>query len=78
MRRALIAILMSSFLACSGDGIAGSSTVNGAYTLRSINGSSLPYTISGSGANKTEILDDVITLYEGGTYASAAGLSARA
>jgi hypothetical protein len=58
-------------LSCSDDGLTGSSTITGAYSLKTINGSSLPYTVSGSGDNKTEILDDVITLYEGGTYAQS-------
>ena len=31
----------------------------------------MPFTISGSGNNKTDVVDDVITLYEGGTYAES-------
>ena len=58
-------------LACFEDNIVGSPTVSGDYTLRTINGSSLPYTISGSGANKTEIVSDVITLFQGFTYSEA-------
>jgi|SRR5687767_6847711 len=67
MRKVLIALAMLGAVACD-DGIVGSSTVTGDYTLRTINGASLPYTITGSGANKTEIVDDVITLYQGFTY----------
>lgn len=69
MRRALIALIVASSVACLGGGIVGSSTVTGDYTLRTIDGSSLPYTVAGSGTVKTEIVDDVVTLYEGFTYA---------
>ena len=49
-------------------GVTGASATTGTYTLRSVNGASLPATISGSGANKTEIMDDKFILYEGNTY----------
>ncbi len=68
MRRTQIAFLVAFLAACS-DGIVGSSTVNGKYTLRNVNGSNLPYTVSTSGTTKTEILGDTINLYEGFTYA---------
>lgn len=72
MRRLMIAFVVACSVACNNDGLTGSTTVNGKYTLRTVNGSALPYTISGSGANKTEILDDAITLYEGFTYSRSA------
>ena len=67
MKKSLIvaAVLMS--FGCDG-GVTGASATTGTYTLRTVNGESLPATISGSGANKTEILDDKIILYEGNTY----------
>ena len=58
-------------LACFDDNIVGSPTVSGDYTLRTINGSSLPYTITGSGTSKTEIMSDVITLFQGFTYSES-------
>jgi hypothetical protein len=67
MRKTLIGLAIALFLACD-DGVVGTSHISGDYELKTINGASLPYTISGSGANKTEILDRVITLYNGGTY----------
>ena len=67
MRKVLVALVMIGAVACD-DGIVGSSTVTGDYALQTINGASLPYTITGSGANKTEIVDDVITLFQGFTY----------
>ena len=60
-------ILVALLAACS-SGVTGITTVTGNWSLRTVNDSSLPYTVSGSGANKTEVLDDVITLFEGFTY----------
>ena len=68
MRNILLGLAAVFALACD-DGVVGTSHISGDYQLKTINGSSLPYTISGSGANKTEVLDHVITLYNGGTYA---------
>jgi hypothetical protein len=69
MRRALIGSAVLFSVACmANDDLTGSSTVNGSYVLRTINGSELPYAISGSGANRVEMLDDVINFYEGGTF----------
>ena len=67
MRRALLGLAMALSVACMDDGVTGSSTVTGAYSLRTVNGSGLPYTIV-TNETTTEILDDVITLYQGGTY----------
>ncbi|HMA19630.1 MAG TPA: hypothetical protein VKO87_02440 [Gemmatimonadaceae bacterium] len=49
----------------------GTSSVTGTYTLRTVNGSSLPYTLPGGGTTKTEILDDVLNLYQGNTYSES-------
>ena len=69
MRSVLAGLIVVFSAACLGEGLTGSSTITGDYTLRTVNGSPLPYTISGSGANRTEIVGEVITLYQGGTYA---------
>ena len=55
------------FVACD-SGVTGIKTINGSWSLRTVNGAALPFTVSGSGTNKTEITDDVITLFEGLTY----------
>lgn len=69
MRRyALAGAIALVSTACLDEGLTGSSTVTGVYTLRTINGSPLPYTLSGSGDNKTELVSDAITLFQGGTY----------
>ena len=69
MRKALIGVVVALSLACSDYDVTGSSTVNGTYTLRTVNGSPLPYTLPGGGAIKTEIVSDTITLFQGGTFA---------
>ena len=70
VRYFLAGVFAAFFVGCFDDGgIVGSSTVTGTYTLRSINGAPLPYTISGSGTNKTEIVSESITLFRGDTYA---------
>jgi hypothetical protein len=69
MRQVLTWAMVASCIGCLGEGITGSSTVTGTYTLRTMNGSPLPYTIPGSGTDKTEIMSDAITLFQGGTYA---------
>ena len=71
MRKAAFAMLAALCIGCVGGGIVGSSSVTGLYTLRSINGSSLPYTVSTTSTGKTEIIDDAITLYEGFTFAES-------
>ena len=67
MKRGWI-LVAAVFLAACDSGVTGASATTGTYPLRSINGESLPYTISGSGANKTEVVDDKFILYEGNTY----------
>ena len=61
-------LILAALLAACDSGVTGITTVTGNWTLSTINDASLPYTVSGSGANKTEIVDDVITFFEGLTY----------
>jgi hypothetical protein len=69
MRKFFLVVMLAAVAACWSDKVTGSTTVFGTYTLRTANGSSLPFTVSGSGANKSEILSDTIYLYEGFTFA---------
>ena len=66
MKRTFIAAV--AFLIACDSGVTGVKTITGSWSLRTVNGAALPFTVSGSGANKTEITDDVITLFEGFTY----------
>jgi hypothetical protein len=68
MRKALIGLALIS-VACMDDEVVGGTTLTGAYVLHTVNGSPLPATVAGSGDNRTEVVDDVITLFEGGNYA---------
>jgi hypothetical protein len=67
MRRLLLASAFAVLAGCD-SGVTGVKTITGDWSLRTVNGSSLPYTISGSGANKTEVIDDVYTFFEGFTF----------
>lgn len=67
-KRLLLSIVILVVTSCD-NGVTGITTVVGNWTLRTVNGSALPYTITSSGGNKTEIIDDTIILYEGFTFA---------
>lgn len=67
MKRVLV-VMAAVLVAGCDSGVVGASATTGTYPLRSINGESLPYTISGSGSSKTEVVDDKFILYEGNTY----------
>lgn len=68
MRRIATMLFIVALTACTADTPIGGSTVTGAYSLRTVNGAPLPYTTAGSGTNKTELVDDTFTLFQGGTY----------
>ena len=71
MRRFLAALsLLTLFTACGGDGSTDPTTASiaGTYTLRTVNGSPMPYTVTQSGPYKYEITSDAYTLSDGGTW----------
>jgi hypothetical protein len=68
MTRLLLGLAMLFSLACFDDYSTSVGTITGAYTLRTINGAPLPYTIDVNASTRKEIVDDVITLFSGGTY----------
>ena len=68
MRRLFLALLMLC-AGCSDDEITGDSTSTGAYTLRTVNGAPPPYTIASGSEAGTTIISDIITLYDGFTFA---------
>jgi hypothetical protein len=67
MGRVFLSSLVFGALACSSE-IAGITTTRGQWTLQTVNGQPLPFTISGSGSNKQELVADTLMLYEGFTY----------
>ncbi len=72
MQRALLVVLalVATVAACGGDGTTSPTPTSLAGTWRvvSVNGSALPYTILGSGDNREDLLDDVITASADGTF----------
>jgi hypothetical protein len=74
MRKALVCLLLVISAGCLNEDVVGDTTATGAYTLRTINDAPLPFTLSTVGTTKTEVLDAVLTLYQGGTYAETSHL----
>jgi hypothetical protein len=69
MRKILMALAMAAAVGCGSDSSTGTSgSVQGTYTLRSVNGATLPYTFFTTGTTKVEITDDVIVLSSAGTW----------
>jgi hypothetical protein len=72
MRKALMALAMAWAIAGCGvftESPPGSETSTGSYTLQSVNNSPLPFTTSQTGGMKIDLVDDVIQLFQGGTFA---------
>jgi hypothetical protein len=55
-------------VAGAGAEVSSSSSIAGSYSLRSVNGQPLPYTLGKSGANTNEWVGDIITIADDGTY----------
>lgn len=71
MRAILIALAAVSCIACEDAVTQAGGTVAGLYTLRTVNGAALPYTVPATGTTKTEILADTIQLNKIGTFSRA-------
>ncbi|MEP6781820.1 MAG: hypothetical protein ABJC26_18110 [Gemmatimonadaceae bacterium] len=72
MHRVFLGLTIAMCASCALDEPNRGESVSGVYFLRTVNGSPLPATTSGDVANKTELLDDTFTLYDGFTYAELA------
>ena len=71
MRRLLVSLaLVATTFGCTSDSPVTPpiSEIVGSYGLASVNGSALPFTYAVSGADKAEVLDDVITLTADGRW----------
>ena len=64
-----VATIALAVMSCD-DGT-GISSINGPWTLRTVNGAPLPYPVAANGTTTAELLDDVITLYVGGTWSQS-------
>ena len=67
MRRILMTLVLAAAAACGDNSTGLGASVEGTYTLRTINGTALPYTVQ-SGTTTVRVIDDVITLNLNGTY----------
>ena len=70
----LLPLLALISTACLEDPPTEPSTVNGTYTLRTVNGAPLPFAIPGD-ADQTTILQAALVLYQGGTYSESGSRS---
>ena len=73
MHRLLAALSLLVLLAgCGGDGSTDPTAgIAGTYSLRTVNGSPLPYTLQQSGTFKLEITSDAYALTDNGTWTEA-------
>ena len=69
-RPALVATLLLVGTACGGDPATGpdQADITGSYTLRTINGQSLPYTTLSAGVNRAEVLSSSLRLDTDGPF----------
>ena len=65
----LISAAVISFAGCLSD--ATPVDLEGTFTLRTVNGTGLPYTISNAGGTKVELIEGSVSLYQGNTYSSS-------
>lgn len=66
----LPALVLALLAACGGDATSPSPTsasVAGAFTLRSIDGAALPFTVQ-NGANKVDVISSTLTMTDGGSW----------
>ncbi len=69
MKRRLLALaLMLCAVSCTDDGVTGTSTLRGTYTLRTVNGAAPLVTLSTTGTTTVELLSDQLSLFSGGTF----------
>ena len=74
MKKVLFGLLLMISAGCLNEDVVGDSTATGEYTLSTINEAPLPFTLSTSGTTKTEVLDAVISMFQGGTYSETSHL----
>jgi hypothetical protein len=67
----ILALGLLALVGCGKDSVLGvqSSSVAGSYVLRTINGNDLPFTIQQIGDDKTEVLNETLSLTDAGTFA---------
>ena len=69
MRKLRLALIALAVLACGGDSTAPTNaSVAGTWSLRSINGSALPFVVFQDATSKEELTSDVFTFTSSGTF----------
>jgi hypothetical protein len=71
MRKFLAAVAFLALTACGSDNVTDPITgsIAGVYPLKTVNGSTLPYTLpGGTASNNTTVTADVITMNDNGTW----------
>lgn len=66
--RLLLTVAAALVVTACGDDDFGNGSVRGDYQLRRVNGAPLPYVTTSAEGVKTEVLDDVISVYSGATF----------
>jgi hypothetical protein len=69
MRKTIFGLVLMLATGCFADGVVGSGSVVGTYTLRTVNGAPPPVAIT-TGGTTVEILEDTLRLFQGLTWAS--------
>jgi hypothetical protein len=59
---------------CGSDSTAPKASIAGTWSLQTINGTPLPFTIQAQGANKEEVTADIVTLTNDGSFTELASL----
>lgn len=69
-RRAIAAVAFLAFVACGDDSATEptNQSVAGTWTLRTVNGSNLPYTLQQFGNDRVELLNETINVAASGTF----------
>lgn len=71
MRRFALTFLLATLAACGSDATSPPPvdlSIVGTYTLRTVNGSNLPFVFIQSGQSSFSVVDDKITIADGGTW----------
>jgi hypothetical protein len=71
MRRIAFLVALVALAACNNDSTSPNGSVNGTYSLRTVNGSALPYTFS----DGSVLISDRLTMNSDGTYTDVATFS---
>lgn len=61
-------LLVAGLMACGGETTAPAATIAGTWNLQTINGTTMPFVIAQTGANKDELLSDMLVVSGTGSF----------